>query len=358
MRGSPFLRLMLRFVCSVVLGVLFSNRLVLGDPGYFAARLLPGEFASERWELFARFDSGHLLVAQFLVTNMGLGDRNAVALGYLVGPGGEVRRFRNGRREGRWKLSPDRLRMEVGSSVLDLGAEVQRLQVQKRRIRLDLRFRCRGPAHRWDQKEGMPYTLVLLDLAAPIEGTLWVKGMKERLRVYGRVALTHSWMDRAESQLLLRRLEFFSLQEQGSLYLADFLTSQKTCLRWVVIQQGGRRVLKSLEPITLSFEGKAEGASRLDYAVPGALRWEGPGIQGHADLREVLLRYNPLEDLPQPFRFLVQLKMRPHWVWIRSPFEVSFKPRPDSHSLRIRGVGITLVSFSQPLRVFPCASAS
>jgi hypothetical protein len=89
-----------------------------------AARLLPGEFASEHWELTARFDSGHLLFVEFLITNIGVGDRNAAASGHLVAPDGQTYHFTNGRREGNWQLSPDRLRLEIGASRLDLHAPV------------------------------------------------------------------------------------------------------------------------------------------------------------------------------------------------------------------------------------------
>ena len=63
-----------------------------GNP---AARLLLGELAHERWDLTARFDSGHFLFAEFLITNFGLGDRNAAVIGHVIRPNGQSRRFRH-----------------------------------------------------------------------------------------------------------------------------------------------------------------------------------------------------------------------------------------------------------------------
>jgi hypothetical protein len=144
-----------------------------------AAQLLPGASASEHWEVTARFDSGHLLFAEFLITNIGPGKQNAAAIGHVIDPDGTPHRFTNGRRQGSWSLSPDRLRIEVGASVLDLHAPTYQLRVGKRKVRVDLRFRPESPIAWSDTQTPSGYRLDLLAIAVPIEGTLWVKGMRE-----------------------------------------------------------------------------------------------------------------------------------------------------------------------------------
>jgi hypothetical protein len=181
-----------------------------GNP---AARLLPGDSASEHWEFTARFDSGHLLFVEFLITNIGLGERNAAAAWHLVAPEGKIRRTTNGRREANWTLSTDHLRMKIGSSLLDLHTPAYQLQVDKKSIRINLQFRPDVPAV-WSEK-AVPagYALDLLAAAVPVKGTIWIKGMATPLTVKGTVAATHSWTNEAGSSLIRRRLEFFSLQE-------------------------------------------------------------------------------------------------------------------------------------------------
>jgi len=83
-----------------------------GNP---AARLLSSESASEHWEFTARFDSGHYFFAEFLITNIGPGERNAAAIGYIIDPGGTPHRFTNGRRNGHWNLSPDHLSLHLSA---------------------------------------------------------------------------------------------------------------------------------------------------------------------------------------------------------------------------------------------------
>src|SRR5215471_16759994 len=102
-----------------------------------AARLLPNEFASEHWELTARFDSGHLMFVSFLITNIGWGNQNAAVSGHLMAPDGKIYNFDNARFGGQWRLSTDRLRFEVGPNILDLHDPIYRLSVEKKKIHLD-----------------------------------------------------------------------------------------------------------------------------------------------------------------------------------------------------------------------------
>src|SRR5918992_5551338 len=140
MRGEPAgarIRIVWLLVCFVALFPALSH--AAEERGNPAAHLLPGDSASEHWEFTARFDSGHLLFVEFLITNIGLGERNAAAAWHLVAPEGKTRRTTNGRSEGKWTLSTDRLRMEIGASVLDLHAPAYQLQVNKKSMRINLR---------------------------------------------------------------------------------------------------------------------------------------------------------------------------------------------------------------------------
>ena len=49
-----------------------------------SARLLRGSDASEVWSLYIELESGHRIAQQFLLSNVGPGNHNAVALGHLI----------------------------------------------------------------------------------------------------------------------------------------------------------------------------------------------------------------------------------------------------------------------------------
>lgn len=319
-----------------------------GNP---AARLLRGDSASEHWEFTARFDSGHLLFVEFLITNIGLGERNAAAAWHLVTPEGKTRRTTNGRSEGKWTLSADHLRMEIGSSVLDLHAPAYQLQVNKKSMQIKLQFRPDAQTV-WSEK-AVPagYALDLLAAAVSIEGTVWVKGMETPLTVKGTVAATHSWTNVAGSSLIRRRVEFFSLQEQNPFYGVDFTAPNGSRVRWVVAKPNGSRVYHS-NTVEWTFSGRAKEPRERGYEVPGVVRMKNAQLEGEAQLERVLLRTDPFADIPRPFRFVVSLALdlRPRRVWAFSPYELSFSPTTKKQStLHLRGAGVTAITFLNPM---------
>lgn len=320
---------------------------VRGSP---AAHVLPGEFASEHWEFTARFDSGHLLFIEFIVTNIGLGDRNAAVLGHVVFPDGKVQRFTNGRREGNWTLAPDRLRMEVGASLLDLHGPLYQLQVSKRSVKLDVRFRPDAQPL-WAQAISPPgYALDLLAVAATTEGTLWVNGMAAPVHVRGRIAATHSWTNTVGSALILRRVEFFSLQERCPVYAIDLTAPDGTRRRWLVVRAPDQADYAS-EHFDLAFTGALHGISEHGYEVPGMLQLKNAHLEGQVRLESLILQVDPLVDLPRPFHYLVSLalNLRPRKIWALSQLETSFCAAVLTTADHGQEKGITAVTFLNPL---------
>jgi hypothetical protein len=315
--------------------------------GQPASRLSDGAGASEYWDLVARFDSDHKLFARFMITNEGPGERTGIAYGHFVEPDGTTRFFRNGRREGRWSLDAGGLRLKVGSSVLDLRKRAYRLRVHKGKkgVDIDLRFSPDGPAL-WDAAEKAASTSVdLLAFAAPIAGSVWFRGMPEPVELSGRAGLSHTWMERSEPDLSLRRIDFFSLQDEHSLYLRDVEAPDGTRSRWLAITRGGETLYQGKD-FALTYAGRSRAQSDPEYPVPGRLQIRGPSVNGVINLGVGLVHHDPMEDIPQPFRFLLSFKMRPHRVWTESSFEIVFKSNSDQ--VRIRGSGISTVTYLNP----------
>ncbi len=338
---------LLLLLCLLMLPVVSSAEESRGNP---AAQVLPGAFASEHWEFTARFDSGHLLFVEVIVTNIGLGDRNAAVFGHLISPDGKSKRFSNGRTEKYWKLSPDRLRMEVGNSLLDMHGPAYKLQVNKRSVRLALQI---TPEARplWSPAFAPPgYALDLLALAAPIEGTIWVKDMSEPLQVRGTVTVTHSWSNAAGSSLVLRRVEFFSLQEQSSVYGIDVTAPDGARKRWIVVKRPDRTEYVS-EHFDLSLTGELKGQRDRHYTVPHVVQFKNAELEGHVQLQSRLLQADPFIDLPRPFRYLVSLALdlRPRRIWAHSHMDLSWQTSAGTAASQKQGEGITAVTFLNPL---------
>jgi len=323
-----------------------------GNP---AARLLSGELAAEHWELTARFASGHFLFVGFLMTNIGFGDRNAAVSGYVIEPNGKKHRFHNGRREGEWILSPDRLHITVGASQLDLSHMPYRLQVDKQGLRLHMRFR---PQHRavWAEELAPPgYMLDVLDVAAPIEGTFWVRGMDQAVQLSGIATFTHSWTNDLGAKPLWRRIEFFSLHDECPFYAVDITAPNGARTHWTVRRLKGKEGdIDESGALTLSLTNEAMRSADSRYPVPGLLSFDAAGTKGQVALESLVLRDDPLGRLPRLFRVFVSLllNLRPLRIWVSSPFTLSLwsAGQGTAHdSVSCQGTGVTAITFLNPM---------
>jgi phosphatidylglycerophosphate synthase len=305
-----------------------------------SARLPDGDSASEYWDLTARFDSGDRLFARFMITNVGPGSGTAIAVGHVVRPDGSVHAFRNGRRSNRWKLSDDRLQLDVGSCELDLRGPSYHLDVHKDTLGIDLRFEPRGAA----QPASLPagYAVQLLDSAAPARGSLRLPGMTAPLEVAGRVGLVHTWMSRPEAELAERRIEFFSLHKDG-LYVLEVTPPTGPVSRFATVTG----------PSKWGFYPSISHASRLqgapdDYRTPGVLELSGAALKGSIRLDRKILSHDFLSEIPQPFRFFVAMQMQPWRVWAEATFEGTLRANSELPPSQLDGSGITVVTFSAP----------
>lgn len=323
-----------------------------------AARLLTNEFASEHWEFTARFDSGHFVFVHFFITNIGWGDRNAVVVGHVLTPDGLTHQFDNSRRESNWKLSSDRLRFEIGPHTLDLHEPQYRLQVNKKSLRLDLRFQVETPITWPETLQQSGYTLDLLAVAVPVKGTLWLKGMETSLTVQGALAATHSWMQESSSSVMVRRLEFFTLQTDFPLYSVDLLTPSGAPLRWLVVKQQEEQSLTA-DAFTLRVAQEVQLQKEGHYAIPGELHLMSKQLNGQITLERLVVRYDPFAKLPGPLRFLAStiLNLNPLQVWTVSPFAIivqpgqvsdSFSSQDAARQIERQGTGITAITFLSP----------
>jgi hypothetical protein len=184
----------------------------------------------------------------------------------------------------------------------------------------------------------------LLAIAAPIEGSVWFRGMPAPVELSGRVGLTHTWMDQSEPDVTLRRIDFFSLRGEPALYLRAFEPPDGASSHWLTIAGDGKTLYQSND-FELSMNGRSSAESDPEYPVPATLQLRGRELEGEIHIGAGLVHHDPMEDIPQPFRFLLSFKMRPQRVWTESSFEVTLKSGP----VKIRGPGIVAITFLHPI---------
>jgi len=319
-----------------------------------AARRPEGPAPSEYWDLTARLASGHHLFARFAFTSLGPGERNAVAIGHLVFPDGRVHRFKNLVEESAQNLSPDGRTLHVNNSHLYLGALPHRLEITKRNTRFHLRFHPAAGHVPPASLTAGGYAFALLDPSAPLRGRLRhpEKLPGDGLDARGRAAFTHTWLGVPEPELLLRRLEFFSLADDGepALHWTELLRADGTSARWLTVRHGDGARADTTE-VALGPEGALATPTRPGYPLPGAIRIFSPRADGRVRLGRVLLEQDPIADLQElswVVRLLIRPPGRPHRIWVEAPYELRLS-RDDGPPRTVTGTGVLTASFFEPL---------
>jgi len=324
-----------------------------------AARLSSAPAASEVWNLTARLDGGYRLFTWFFITNEGPGTQSAAAIWYLVHPDGRVAEFRNGRLRGHWKLSPDRRRIDVASSSLDLRGPVYRVAIDStsQRAKIDLQFPA-DAAPPWAataSPTSLSSTSTLrtdtLEIAAPVEGTIWDGSLSAPVVVRGAATLTHAWMDESLPRIVQRRTEFFTDQPGLAFYLSDITAPSGDNRRWLALERGGTGYTSTvfemmLDPSVLPIADR-------NYPLPARLVVRDSRISVEIQPQRLLVRRNPLAVLPQPFRFIYSFRLEPQWVWLDASFHLQLAAEGASTSppLSVDGRGILAVTFVNPLHL-------
>jgi len=308
-----------------------------GNPG--AARLGRSDRASEYWDLAATFESGHAVFARFQVTNEGPGERTAYALGHILFPDGQVVRFQNGRLEGKWRLSEDRLRLEIGSSVLDLHGPTHHFEVDKnkRGIKLFLDYEAPGSVRSWSAApEG--YSLDLLTLAGTIRGSVWVRDVTpEPVELVGAVTVTHAWINSSEFDLARLRIEGYggaAKAGDSDLYWVALEGKEGETSTWLVVRSGESWIERG--GFAVSRIGKDE-ASKKGYPIPQRLLLEGDELQGRVELGPARLEFDPLSIAPAPFRWFLSLRSKPKQVWLASRYAIEWQGEGEERVFEGRG---------------------
>jgi len=321
--------------------------------GVPVVRLSSAPEASEVWNLTARFDGGYRLFTWFFITNEGPGERNTAALWYLIHPDGRVAEFRNGRQEGRWRLSPDRGRIDIASSSLDLRGPLRRVAIDStsQRVKIDLQFPAADPPPQPVIASPPASTLrtETLQVASPIAGTIWEYGMPAPLPVRGTVTLTHAWMDESVPSVLRRRIEFVADQPELAAYLSDITTPSGDDRRWLALQPNSAPGYQTSDlEVTLAPATTGARADHL-YPIPEQLRVQNGRLTLDIRPQRVVLRTDPLDAVPQPFRFLFSLRIQPLWVWLEAAFHLHLAPAGEGPPLDVDGRGLLAVDFVNPV---------
>jgi hypothetical protein len=298
--------------------------------------------AGEYWDLVARLDSGHWLVAQTYVSNLGPGDGRAGAVGYLIAPDGSSRRFKRSEEPGAWKLTHDGRRLDLHSIALDPIGPPRRFHVDKPELEADLKLRGKRAAPSGGQLAACSFSVLDTATAADVELRDGVKA--DPLSTQARVGLTHRWGDTLEADCAVRRVEVFLLEREIGVYFAETTAPSGSLHRWLVARRGGQ-VLFAGDPADASV---AWGVTAEGFAPPVSARFAAAGLDARIRFQAPLASVDPLAQLPLPVQLLVQTRTQPRMTWMRAPFEMSL-PGADGVRRSVAGEAVAKVSYLNPL---------
>ena len=300
-----------------------------GAPTGIAARPLVGRSASQAWDFAAQLDSGHDLFVRFLITNIGPGESNAAAIWHLVEPDGGIREFRNGRREGEWRLEDAGYRLRIGSSVLTLRGVDRGFSIDKGKVQIH--FRVRLPAEFEDEVATEGQQLGLVSLAAPLDGTFWFRGMEKPVATQGRAVVTQSFEARAGAAL--RRFDFLSFDRDRTLFVSEVLDERGSRKQWIWFGTPADWVRSDAVVVCDTSTGA--------YPIPKRLLGEIPAGQVVIQVEDPFLRYDPLSALPKAFRTVLAWFQRPMRLWARGTYGIDGTPK--------QGRGLARLTFNDSI---------
>jgi hypothetical protein len=309
-----------------------------GDP---AARLPERPFAGDYWDLVARFESGHAILAIVSITNLGPAGRHAAVVGQVIEPDGTAQRFSRSETAAGFQLASEGRRVDLRSIVLDQSGATRRFRVDKDELEIDLVLTPSGsPLWPEDAVPGCP--LDVLETAAPAAGWYRRAG-RERVALRGRAALTHRWTPGLEADCMQRGVELFVLEGELSLYFQHVLAPDGRALPWLVVRRGGRLLYRGI-PSASELSFRPDGAGFPDLA---AVRFDAPGVSGRLEFGAPLGRFEPLARLPSALRWVIGQRTQPRLSWSAPHFEITLGDGAERRTFA--GAGLAKIAYTNPL---------
>jgi hypothetical protein len=308
-----------------------------------APRLSPVTTATEYWDVTAWLDSGERVVARFLVTNQGPGTQTAAAVGHVVLANGDTLPFKWGRLRDAWTLDPDRGRLKIAKAALVLRPPTIVVSVRSPKHGVELRLeidRPRAPISIRSLSPGYP-----IDVALPAPAHGEISGRSVR----GVGAVTHTAVEATEAEIIARRVEVFASGDGGlGMYVVELTLADGTRKSAAYVARGATIV--AADPITLERWSALPAGGDARYPLPAEWSGKTAALLFQVAIGRELLRMNPLDLLPQPFRLLLSLGARPQRVWADARVTLDFGEDGEGPADPTEIRGLVAATFAQPER--------
>jgi hypothetical protein len=107
-------------------------------------------------------------------------------------------------------------------------------------------------------------------------------------------------------------------------------------------------VLARADDVTFSFGDATTVGGDPRYPITADWKAAGTTVAARVTVGRELLRMNPLDILPQPFRMLVALGGRPQRMWAEANVDLRLTPAGKAAAVRSIERGIVAATFAHP----------
>ncbi len=308
-----------------------------------APQLSTASAATEYWDVTAWLDSGDRVVARFLVTNQGPGSHTAAAVGHVVLASGRTLPFKWGRLRDAWTLAPDGRKLKIAKATLDLSGAAIVCMVRSPKHGVEFRLEIERPSTLVGIRGLAPGYPIDVAMPGPARGNIAGRA------VGGVAAVTHTWVEATEAEIIRRRIELFAFGPDLTAYVVDLMRADGTRKSAAYVARAGATVV-ALEDVALDFGTTSTSGGDPRYPLPTAWHAKTAGLALDIAVGPELLRMNPLDLLPQPFRLLLSLGARPQRVWADASVALQLPASGDAAPPPTTLRGLAVATFARPER--------
>lgn len=265
-------------------------------------------------------------------------------MGYFRRPGGQVAQFRYGRERERWESGAGGRFVRIASAVLDLRAPYGAVEIDTNKggMKIYLRFPVPEVLPAVCARREGDSGFDVLRMQEPVEGIAWVAGMTNPIAAKGAVDVTHAWSVDSEVDTVLRRIDVSGRDGDVAVFATTTIAAPDGAAgaSCVAVARAGAPIAETRAVAEVAIAQPSGGAER--YPLPSRISFRDPQVELTAAPRRELLRVNPLEVVPQPFRALLALRSAPQRIWVEADWQL----RLDSGGLEKHGVGLAAITYT------------
>lgn len=148
---------------------------------------------------------------------------------------------------------------------------------------------------------------------------------------------------------MLRRIDASGRKGDVAFFATSVISPSDRANPWscFAVVENGRWIFESPDA-TAELSGTTLGGTGDRYPVPSRIVWRDGGTTLTIEPQRELLRVEPLDVVPQPFRLLLALRSSPRRIWAETRGHLRLSQRASGESLDLSTVGTVAIGYTNP----------